>query len=260
MPPIRRGDGTEVVAKGVGEVRAGDGRVFFSGNAIPDSEADSKLAHRWYFGETDPFVDQIGSDDATNNGTTEVTGSWVDGAAREGDGSDDYVDHTTLGSFGSDMDNSDGFALALSVETSKADGSLFGTYNDDSATALEASWRDTTGSVFYIRDEDINTGEFEWPDYEDFEDGSPHRIVYNIPDLSDVSTWEIWADQSNQSVSVVTDESPDNTADFQYAFTIFASNLRGSIERHADTILDDICIFNQSLTNSEIESYTNPWD
>ena len=37
MPPIRKGDGTPLEIPGVQEVRSGDGRVFFDGDAIPDS-------------------------------------------------------------------------------------------------------------------------------------------------------------------------------------------------------------------------------
>ena len=37
MAPIRKGDGTPLEIPGVSEVRSGDGRVFFEGDAIPDS-------------------------------------------------------------------------------------------------------------------------------------------------------------------------------------------------------------------------------
>ena len=40
MAPIRKGDGTPLEIPGVSEVRSGDGRVFFEGDAIPDSEID----------------------------------------------------------------------------------------------------------------------------------------------------------------------------------------------------------------------------
>ena len=37
MAPIRKGDGAPLDVPGVSEVRSGDGRVFFEGDAIPDS-------------------------------------------------------------------------------------------------------------------------------------------------------------------------------------------------------------------------------
>ena len=40
MAPIRKGDGTPLEIPGVQEVRSGDGRVFFDGDAIPDTLVD----------------------------------------------------------------------------------------------------------------------------------------------------------------------------------------------------------------------------
>ena len=49
MAPIRKGDGTPLEIPGVQEVRSGDGRVFFDGDAIPDSELPQDgLQHEWY--------------------------------------------------------------------------------------------------------------------------------------------------------------------------------------------------------------------
>jgi len=52
MPPIRKGDGTPVAAKGISQIRTGDGRILFDGPAIPDSvvedfERDEPLDD-WY--------------------------------------------------------------------------------------------------------------------------------------------------------------------------------------------------------------------
>ena len=41
MPPIRKGDGTPVTAKGISQIRTGDGRILFDGVAIPDSVVDN---------------------------------------------------------------------------------------------------------------------------------------------------------------------------------------------------------------------------
>jgi len=41
MAPIRKGDGTPLEIPGVQEVRSGDGRVFFEGDAIPDNVVDN---------------------------------------------------------------------------------------------------------------------------------------------------------------------------------------------------------------------------
>lgn len=244
----------------LGSARVG---MLGSGVAIPDSEADQKLVHRWYYGLDGPFVDQIGSNDATNNGTTEVTGDWVDGAAREGDGNDDYVDHTTLGSFGSDISDSDGFAIAVSYKGTEALAGgpfIMGTVNDGDNTHFQIPDDQNGDAALYVQDEDGNDARIEWADHGNFEDDNPHRLVYNIPSSDDASTWEIWADKAEESVSVNKDDTVDNTADFEYPLAIFARNVRGTVEDYSNIILDDICIFGESLTQSEIESYQNPWD
>ena len=41
MPPIRKGDGTPVTPKGISQIRTGDGRILFDGDAIPDSVVDN---------------------------------------------------------------------------------------------------------------------------------------------------------------------------------------------------------------------------
>ena len=50
MPPIRKGDGTPLVPKGISQVRTGDGRILFDGVAIPDSAV-------LQFDGTDDYVD-----------------------------------------------------------------------------------------------------------------------------------------------------------------------------------------------------------
>ena len=47
MAPIRKGDGTPLEIPGVQEVRTGDGRVFFEGDAIPDIPDEQDLHARY---------------------------------------------------------------------------------------------------------------------------------------------------------------------------------------------------------------------
>jgi len=251
--------GATIDGQDVSEITV-DGDTVFT--AIPDSEANQKLTHRWYYGETDPFMDQVGTADATNNGTTETPGDWVDGAAYEGNGTDAYVEHTTLGGFGSSMTDAGGFAIAVSYRGSEALAGgpfLMGAVNDGDNTIIQIPGDGGTDTAVSIRGEGNNFGILDWPNHATFEDNAPHRIVYNIPDLSDVSTWQIWTDQSEQTVSVNTDGGITATADFQYPFATFARNLRGTIDGFSNVVLDDICIFGQSLTTTEIESYTAPF-
>jgi len=74
MAPIRKGDGTPLEIPGVQEVRSGDGRVFFEGDAIPDS---GNLQSHYVASELNAddgdtvseWPDQVGSHDATGSAT-----------------------------------------------------------------------------------------------------------------------------------------------------------------------------------------------
>lgn len=244
------------------EVIGPNGERVFGGPAIPDSEANQKLRNRWLYGQNEPFADQIGSADATNNGTTEISGDWVDGAARDGDGVGDWVGHTTLGSFGSSMDT--GFAVGLSFAGTEglsggAGNSLLGTFNDGSNTAIQIPDAGNNNRFILIRDDSGNDARVLWSNASNFEDGEPHRIIVNIPDTTNASTYELWVDQFEESLSIDSDTSPGDFSDFEFPLSFFARNVRGSILSHTDCILDDICLFEDSLTQSEIESYQTPW-
>ncbi len=258
MPSIRKGDGTSLTPKGFSEVRKGDGTVLWSdgGDDLPDSEADQKLVHRWYLSEdSDPLVDQIGSADGTNNGTTQVTGDWVDGAAREGDGTEAYIETTTLGTYGSDMAND--FAVAFSVDTTD-DGVILGINNDTTTLYADlGGLSGTSGEInFFIRDD---SGNILWVSTDNtFDDGAPHRVVLNKTGNT-ASNLEIWVDGSQQPVTVEDDQNFSSPADFQHPLTFCAYNSNGSLERYSAAIADDICFFDDSLTDSEAGSYDSPW-
>ena len=92
MAPIRKGDGTPLEIPGVSEVRSGDGRVFFDGDAIPDSE---DLHSRFDFSEEDgsvPVVDQTNNGNDLDSGSYSGVGVDINGVqAGDFDGNDDGV-------------------------------------------------------------------------------------------------------------------------------------------------------------------------
>lgn len=259
-PPINLdGDTVDAITMdgdSVSEVTVDGSAVF---NAIPESEADSKLVHRWYLSEdSHPFVDQIGSADGTNNGTTQVTGSqYVDDAARSGDGTDDSIATTALGSYGSGMAND--FAIAFTVDgySGSTYSSAAGVRTADNTRLQPGLSRNTAGDIeFYIVDSDGNTLRvYTSSGYVD--DGNRHRVVLNKTS-NGASGLDIWTDQTQRSTTTATDQAFSAPTDFDRDFTLFAANDQGSITNNSDTILDDFCMFGGSLTQSEIESYTMP--
>ena len=69
MVPIRKGDGTTVVPDGIGQVRTGDGRILFEGDAIPDSVVDNMDLY-WQIdeGSGSDLEDSLGDVSATISG------------------------------------------------------------------------------------------------------------------------------------------------------------------------------------------------
>jgi len=267
--PLRKGDGTGIQSVRLGdgtkinEIRKGDGTVLFKSGPI-SSESDTKLAHRWYLSEsTDPFVDQIGSNDGTNNGTTQVTGDWVDAAARQGDGIDDYIDYGTLG-FIDELNT--GAAFAATVQTSMTDqGYVFGLREGPTEwvypiTVNSQAFNNVEGAIgFSLRDQDGNRVEGYTGDV-NINDGNEHRIVVNVPDAS-TNDIEVWVDGQEKSVTIGTGDGPSNFAQATAAWFSHALNdTTGSTTGYYDGIVDDHCLFSSSLTQSEIQGYSNPWE
>ena len=102
MSPIRKGDGTPLEIPGVQEVRSGDGRVFFEGDAIPDSvvsnmdllywmeegsgesisdyfeEVDATLVGEWDTDiESPTYKDEITTYDGDDNNVSSNQDFWI---------------------------------------------------------------------------------------------------------------------------------------------------------------------------------------
>lgn len=229
------------------------------GSAIPESEANQKLVHRWYLSEDSaPFVDQIGNADSTSvTGTTQVTGDYVDGAARDGDGTDDVIETTTWGSFGSNMDTD--FAIAFSFKATATSGAFIGIQNPNDNTTVYADIGDLASGgeiTFFIRDSNGNNISISTDNT--YNDDIPHRVVLNKTGNTG-SDLEIWIDGNQVATTVDSDQSFSSPTDFEVGVPIFSYDDSGTITRYFDGIQDDVCIFDNSLTQTEIESYTNPW-
>jgi len=234
-------------------------------SAIPDSEANQKLIHRWYLSEdSPPFVDQFGSADSTSvTGTTQVTGDWVDGAARQGDATDDVIETTTLGSFGSSMDTN--FAVAFSTTSATANAIISainsgGNGNQALNIATNDSFQGSTGTLtFAIRPDGTEGGDFDCIEGStDLTTGGPYRVVCNKTGNT-AADLEIWVNQVNDTATINQDLGGTGYVDFDVNIPFFARNASGTIDQHFGGVIDDICFFGDSLTQSEIESYSNPW-
>ena len=233
-------------------------------DAIPDSEADQKLIHRWVLDDVNGTVeDSEGDADGTNNGVTSVDGDFAGGSAGDGDGVDDHILTTTLGDFGSQMDSS--YAFAFSFET---------TDNGDFAAVIDSDSGENNGFFLTTREffggtanklgyayRDDSDYRIRVDSNQDVTNGETYRAVVNVPDPTDANSVEIWLNQAEENTNIG-DVLGSLTApkNFNENVTLFAVNNRGSIDGHIDSVIDDFCVFDESLTQSEIESYQNPWE
>jgi hypothetical protein len=238
-----------------------DGQTVFS--AAGTSEADNKLIHRWKLDDVNGTVtDSVGSADGTNNGVTAVNGTYIGGGAGEGDGSSDFIQTTTLGNFGSNADND--FAMAFSVDDHTAGGlqAVMGANNDGSfgdMSVVAQVGRDTAGDIELFLNDDSDNNLLVNTSSGHVADGNEHRVVINKKGNS-ASDIEIYVDQTQRSLTTNIDDGFTNAVNFTVDFTLFCRNSGGTKQKFFDGVLDDLCIFDDSLTQSEIQSYENPWD
>jgi len=203
MPPIRKGDGTAVVPKGISQVRTGDGRILFDGPAIPDSEGD----HQWNFdeGSGTTVSDSIGGLDAAFTSISDwPTDAGAGGVYAELDGSE-YAD---LGSESrselSPILRDAEFTLGFWVRRDDtSDSYLLGTEGDSSADTVLFQFRSgetirfrTFGGGSELSDSgsvSVNAPTGEWAFYSVSADGSRLKTFeaygpdYNVTELDDSS-------------------------------------------------------------------------
>ena len=230
-------------------------RSVSTGVGIPDSEADQKLTHRWLLDEdSDPFVDLIGDKDGTNDGTTQVEGGWINGAAREGNGTDQKIDIGTINSFVNQLGGD--WAIAFSMQTTDTGfNRIIGNETADQTSTVRF-FTGLSDAEVGVQVEDENDNQTRVVTDENYANGNPHRVVLNCPDATNASSYDFWINQSDVADSVDLDQgTQDNFADSN-AFAFFG---RPDESNYWAGVLDDICFYDSSLTNEEIQSYSNPW-
>lgn len=224
---------------------------------IADSEANQKLAHRWSLSAASgPFVDLVGSADATDHGTEQATGDWVDGAARSGAGG--YLETTTWGDFFSNVGSD--FAMAVSIQTTDGLGRVSSFQNESDRTGygfISSNRRGGGGEInCYLRDRSGNYSDIYTGDNL-IDDGDPYRVVWNKIGNSPAD-WEIWVNGSKVRFSVYS-SGASGFSNPDHAVPMFGANGRGALFAIRDCVLDDFCVYNDSLTDIEVQSYDVPW-
>ena len=195
-----------------------------------------------------------------NTSTKSVTGK-INLALKSDGNDDDYVDITTLGTFGSGI--ASGISVAFWIKTTNTNKDvLFGTFNDGSNTAIQL-WvnadkdanLDAGELLLYLRDEDAKILQGGTTNDTSFNDGSWHHYVITID--SPNNTFVLYEDGTSVGISYALQQTADNFTDFQYAMALFARNSRGTIGEETPADLDDFRIYNEILTQAQVDAIWN---
>lgn len=214
---------------------------------------NSAVAH-WPMGQRSDstIADEIGSNDGTANGTTNIedAGKWKADYAEDGDGSGDSIDLPGTVFELAPM------SLVFTVQSTDLSRKYWGQESGagDQNTTIQFN-RNSSGDLrWYWRDQNSNALDFRIGD-QNLDDGTPHRVGFTVP--SDSSTDPVVVvDGSTVSVTVNTNDgysSPD------YGGNSFML-LDGSQGSH-DAIVDNFILTNDLLSASEFEDDYNkqPW-
>jgi hypothetical protein len=233
------------------------------GGAIPDSEADQKLVHRWITNEGSgtSLSDSAGSQTATVSGATWVSSNdWVGGAVLDGDGQDDDVTAGELTNFeGATLDDC---AIAFSIETTDTGTPyLYGAENVDGALVRAALGESaaSTGELWIgFEDDGDNNRARVYTENTRIDGGSKYRVVINKTGQS-ASDISVYLNQSSVSVTVEQGDTVSLPAWNGQEWSWFCTNNNNSPRNFANAKIDDFCLFESSLTATEAQSYNNPW-
>ena len=222
----------------------------------PDSEANQKLVHRWVLDDVNGTVqDSIGDADGENNGVSSIDGNWVGESAGEGNGVDANIITSPLGDFGSKVD--DGVAIALSISDTSTDNTraLGIRHPEEEADTLYLALQGDGEIRAEVSPDDFSTRFALDTEEQTFNDGAQYRIVFNIIDPSN-NDGEIWANQSEESTVFFQDDGPSGFSNWSNDFQLFSWDS----DLFWEGVIDDVCLFDEPLTASEIQSYDNPWE
>ncbi len=232
-------------------------------NVTADTIVTDGLVSYWTFDEqdiTDKTVKDVwGENNGTIVGDPKVVAGKV-GDALEFDGSDDYVNLTNLGDFGSKVGTST-FEAWVKTDFKKDWTSLFKVLDDgcNMAWAIDVNRSAKAGFPlaedivhYYVRQQgaagcsDIAV-EIEFA----LSDGKWHHVVFAIEDAAEAKL-SIYMDSEPQEIIVGKEKNLDAFVPFVRPVYIGAANNRGKVEKHFPGVIDEVRIYDRALTAGEV--------
>lgn len=231
--------------------------------AFADTIVTDGLVSYWTFDEqdiTNKIVKDVwGKNSGTIVGDPKVVAGKV-GDALEFDGSDDYVNLTNLGDFGSKVGTST-FEAWVKTDFKKDWTTLFKVLDVgcNMAWAIDVNRSAKAGFPlaqdivhYYVRQHaaagcnDIAVEiEFE------LSDGKWHHVVFAIEDAGEAKL-SIYMDSEPQEIIVGKEKNLDAFISFVQPVYIGAANNRAKVERHFPGVIDEVRIYDRALTAEEV--------
>jgi len=232
--------------------------------STPDLIPDSAI-HRWILDDVNgSMLDSIGSLTLNNenSGIASIAGSGIyqGDSAGDGDGSNRAItsDSDGLGGFGSTTDTD--FAIAFTVDdyspSSAQNAMIMGIDQAPETLQLNVGNTNTGDLNFVLTDSSGNVLAAE-TDSGHIADANIHRVIINKVANTGSGAIEFYvADDADSSYSqvaatVYTDQGFSNPSDFSIGFALFGRNTTYDDFRPVDMVLDDVIIYDDSLTSSE---------
>lgn len=213
--------------------------------------------HAGYQSETTGFGQ------GTVHGAQWRRGSYAGQWTLEGDGVDDYVATSDWGGFGSNMDTD--LTIAITTEPIDLDNTtdpirfMRGRADDDDTTLTlgmdtfndKDLWfrlRDATGDAITIR-----------TDSGFVSDADRKRLVFT-KEGNTASDLSIWSDGQEVATNIHDDQAYDSPSDLD-SVLLFSGHSAGDPEPRYNGILDNVIVYNRTLTPEEIEEdyRRQPW-
>ena len=232
-------------------------------NGIAGTVVTDGLVSYWTFDEADITDDTVkdvwGKNSGTIVGDPNVVAGRV-GDALEFDGSDDYVNLTNPGDFGSDVGSST-FEAWVKTDFKNDWTTLFKVLDEgcNMAWAIDVNRSAKAGFPlaqdivhYYVRHQgaagciDIAV-EIEFA----LSDGQWHHVVFAIEDAGEPKI-SIYMDGNPQEVIFGKESKLDNFVPFVQPVYIGAANNRGKVERFFPGVIDEVRIYNRPLTADEV--------
>jgi hypothetical protein len=255
-PPPTSIDGTDITGatidgQEVQEITVDGNTVFTAGP--PASESDQKISHRYFF--SSDLSDQVGSSNATDSGTSVVSGNFVDGAARQGDGSSAFVSLGTLSSWVSDINDGGAIAFGTDIASMSSGDAFLGVdvsgekliliYDGGGEIRLDIGTPAKFGRA-------VSSGA-------GLNDGQTHRVAINVDPQNSGGTIDVDFFVDGASVSIGDRFSGVDDLSGNAQIITHAIEQGGSQSANSTAIIDDVCLFDQKLTQAEASSYNSPY-